>query len=200
MAVKCVLLDVDGVVINSEMFTPGYARKYGVSNEEMLPFFEGKFQDCLVGEADLKQEVKPWLDKWRWNGTVDGLLDYWFESESCVDGRVVELVGKLRKKGIACCLATNQEKCRTEYLKERLGFARIFDKVFSSAELGYRKPEKRFFELVTAELKKKYGILPCEVLFFDDSPECVEAMKETGLDARLYENFEGFKQAAQSLV
>jgi putative hydrolase of the HAD superfamily len=192
MALKCVLFDADGVVINSEMFSVQYQQKYGVEGDKMLPFFKGEFQDCLTGEADLAEIVKPWLAKWKWDGSVEEFLQFWFRSEHKVDERVVAAIKELRSRGIKCYLATNQEKHRTQYMKEQMGFGQLFDKVYSSAEIGYRKPTPEFFEFVLDEVKSQHGIKPEEVMFFDDSAENIAAAKGLGINAYQYENYDQF--------
>lgn len=77
MMKKCILFDANGVVVNSDMFSDQYQKEYEISNNEMLPFFKGEFQDCLVGKADLIESLKPWLPKWKWTGSVDEFLQYW---------------------------------------------------------------------------------------------------------------------------
>ena len=62
---KVFLFDVDGVLVHSEMFSDHYQKAYGISRAEMAPFYLGVFQDCLVGRADLKEVIKPWLQKWK---------------------------------------------------------------------------------------------------------------------------------------
>ena len=62
--IKAIVLDADGVIINKpDMFSVQYQKEFGISNEVMLPFFKGRFQDCLTGKADLKEELKPFLKK-----------------------------------------------------------------------------------------------------------------------------------------
>jgi putative hydrolase of the HAD superfamily len=112
MTTKCILFDADGVVINSEMLSVQYQKEHDVSNDDMIPFFEGEFQNCIVGKTDLIELVKPWLPKWKWDGTVDEFLQFWFKAEHNVDERMVAVIRNLRKKGIKCYLATNQEKYR----------------------------------------------------------------------------------------
>ena len=56
---KCILLDVDGVLVNSEMFSLQYQKRFNLPQDIMLPFFKGVFQDCLIGKADLKEAVAP---------------------------------------------------------------------------------------------------------------------------------------------
>ncbi len=190
---KCILFDADGVVVNAEMFSVQYQQKFGVEASEMLPFFKGEFQDCLTRKADLAEIVKPWLAKWKWDGSVEEFLQFWFRSEHKVDERVVATIEDLRSRGIKCYLATNQEKYRTKYMKEQMGFEQLFDKVYSSAEIGHRKPTPEFFEFILAEIKSQHGIEPEEVMFFDDSAENIAAAKSLNIDAHLYKSFEEFE-------
>src|SRR6266699_6685441 len=66
-----------------------------------------------------------------------------------------------------CDLATNQEKYRTAYLLDQMGFERQFDGIFSSVYVGYMKHDTAFFEHVLRELK---DVKPQEILFWDDQP------------------------------
>lgn len=54
-----------------------------------------------------------------------------------------------------------------------------FERVFSSPELGSRKPEREAFELVSREI----GASPSTILFFDDTLENVEGARAAGLHA-----------------
>jgi FMN phosphatase YigB (HAD superfamily) len=81
---------------------------------------------------------------------------------------MVQTINNLKKNGIKCFLATNQKKYRTKYMRSNMGFEALFDHVFSSADIGYKKPERKFYEFVLHKIKNEYTIYPCEVLFFDD--------------------------------
>lgn len=63
---KHLLFDLDGVVNLTEVFSQQYCREFNVPYEKNLPFFQNDFKPCLVGQADLKKVVKPWLVKWGW--------------------------------------------------------------------------------------------------------------------------------------
>ena len=200
MAIKCILFDADGVVINSDMFSVPYQKEHDISDDDMLPFFEGEFQNCIVGKADLIELVKPWLPKWKWKGSVDEFLQFWFKAEHKIDERVVKIIKKLRKKGIKCYLVTNQEKYRTQYMKYHMGFEELFEHVFSSADIGHKKPEKEFYEFVLNEIKNEHKIFPYEIMFFDDSKGHVKSAKRLDIHAYHYENFEDFKKLINPLL
>ena len=82
-----------------------------VSIDEMTPFFIGPFKDCLVGNADLKEELqKGSIEKWNWPGTVDELLNYWFSVGRQLDQHVFDSIGELRANGLTCVLAVQPRK------------------------------------------------------------------------------------------
>lgn len=193
MKIKAVVFDADGVVINSPgYFSIQYEKEFGVSNDIIQPFFKGRFTDCVVGKADLKEELALLLDDWKWKGTVDELLNFWFKAEHYINERVVKEIEALRKRGIKCYLGTQQEKYRMDYIKKEMGFERIFDKIYSSCDIGYEKTDKRFFEFIYNDLNKAEDIKPEEIMFWDDKQSIVDVSKELGWRGYLYTNFDDF--------
>lgn len=198
---KCILFDADWIVIRSELFSIQYQKKFWISNKQMLPFFEWELQNCVIWKSDLKEILKPWLLKWEWNDTVDNFLKFWFESEHKIDNRVIEVINDLRSKWIKCYLATNQEKYRTQYMKNKMGFEDIFDKIYSSCEIWHKKPNSEFYEYILEDLKNSHNILPQEVLFFDDSIEHVNSAKEKfEINAYLYTDFDKFFKIIKKII
>lgn len=98
MRIKAVLFDTGGVVVNGGSFSEQYQKKFGVSNDKMLPFFKGIFRDCLIGKVDLKEAVQPFLSDWKWSGNADDFLKLWFEMDHNIDQRIVEVVSELQSK------------------------------------------------------------------------------------------------------
>lgn len=188
--IKAILFDADGVVINADMWSVAFCKEFNVPNKIILPFFEDEFQACLIGKADLKKEIVPYLKKWRWKKSVDDFLEYWFKSEHKVDRRIVNIIKELKKKGIKCCLTTNQEGYRTQYMKKQMGFKNIFDKIFSSAEVGFKKSHPKFFSFVTKELKLKKN----EIQYWDDNKDYIKVASQFGLDSRHYIGFREFNK------
>jgi putative hydrolase of the HAD superfamily len=190
--IKVIIFDADGVLNHSKRrFSILLAEKYGISVEKTSSFFEGPFQDCLTGDADLKEVIFPYLDKWGWDKGVDALLEYWFQQEHNVDEKIIQYIKELRSRDVLCLLATNNEKYRFQYMLDKMGFSNIFDKTYSSAHMGHKKPEQNFFLKIFKELN---NIQKSEVLFTDDSIENIEAAKEFGIHAELYTSLENLKQ------
>lgn len=188
---KCILFDADGVVIQSEMFGVHYQKENSISPDEMLPFYKGVFQDCLIGKADLKEVIEPWLAKWNWRGRTDDFLKNWFNFENKPDKKILDLIKNLRDQGILCYLATNQEIHRTNYMRNEMGFEKIFDGIFSSAEIGFKKPDQNFYKIILQKLKH---LDTKEILYVDDTISHVNAAKSIGLEIYWYKNFNEFVQ------
>lgn len=154
----------------------------------------------MIGKVDLKDAIDPYLSDWKWSGTVDEILRFWFGAEHSVDQRILNVIKDLQSKGVKCCLLTNQEKYRTKYMKKEMGFEEIFDDIFSSAEIGHKKPEKEIFEFALEKLKGNSGIKKEEVLFVDDDLKNIEAARDLGIKSHHYQDFDEFEKEIKSLI
>lgn len=188
------ILDADGVLINGKTFSERLARDYDVDRDKEKEFFTGKFQECLVGKADLKESIAPYLASFGWKGTVDELLEYWFAEEYILNKELIAYVARLRKSGVRVVLATNQEKYRTQYMLEHMGFDGAFDKVYSSAHLGLKKPAIEFFAHVVQDMQVSKN----EVLFWDDDQRNINGALEYGIHAEFYDDYSSFLALMQS--
>lgn len=197
--IQAVIFDADGMVVVNELrFSEHWEKSGGPPTDITRPFFEHEFQNCLIGKADLKKELVKYVDKWGYTNSVDDLLDYWFSIENNPDNELIEYIRRLRGEGLPCYLATNQERYRTEYFLDTMGFRHEFDDIFSSAYIGFKKPQYEFFEAVMEELPK--GTAKHEVLFWDDDEKHVAGAKQFGLLAELYTGFEDFKEKMSSYL
>ena len=184
------LLDGDGIVINKPMrFSQNFSKDYNIPLDLILPFFDNEFQLCLIGKADLKEVVKPYLMKWNWNGSVEEFLDYWFRSENYVDNRIIDKISEYRLLGIRCYIHSNQEKYRTEYMKGVMGLDKIVDGIFSAAYLGTKKPNQNFWQEIFSRIQPAKKD---EVLVWDDSQENVVSASDFGFNSELYTNYDAF--------
>ena len=182
--IRVALFDVDGVVIRKhEYFSELLAREYNIPIEEVIGFFKNEFKLCSLGKADLKEEIVKYFEKWKWKKSADELLKIWFENEKEVDQEVLLFVGGLRKKGIKCFLATNQEKYRLKYLFEEIGLKEHFDGAFASCELGRTKSDKEFYDLIVEKLG---NIQSEEIIFWDSDKKIAETANNLGIVGRLY--------------
>ena len=191
---KAILYDNDGMIMHGVRFSTKYAKEFGIDVAVMDPFFDGPFKACLTGKANLREELSKVLNDWKWKGTVDELIDYWFGAGEELDKEVYDSVSALRKQGVIVCLATNQEEGRLAYFVKKFSYDKIFDEIFSSATLGVPKHGIEGLEKIANILEKKYGISNrADVMFWDDREGNVERFNSVGFNAKLYTNYEAFK-------
>lgn len=158
----------------------------------LLSFFETEWADYVTGKLDLMEHIAQNPDFWHWQGAPDQLLKLWFELEDVQSEELVVLIRRLRSYGYRCYVATEKEKYRTQYVRDVM-FSGEFDGIFSTAEIGYRKTDIRFYESILASLE----IEAQDVYFFDDSQSKVAAAARLGLDARLYTGVTAVEQSLE---
>lgn len=193
--IKAVLFDADGVVLQKRKkhFSQRLKEDYGI--EAPKSFFESVYPKIRIGQADLKNELAKRMRQWGWQRSADELLIYWFSTENKTNNQILNLVKKLRQRGIKCYLASDNSKYRAnDVMKNVLG--EYFDGGFFSCFLGNTKEEKEFFKKVL----KKIGLKPREVLFVDDEKENAEVAKSIGINSFIYENFENFEKVLSDLL
>lgn len=194
--INTLLFDVDGVLAIGEPWHKDLAPTYGITQEMTASFFKGPFQACLLGKADLKEELAAYLPRWGWPQTVEAFVDYWF-SRYTLDAPLLSSIQHLREQGIKCYLATQQEHYRTSYILREMGLAQHFDGMFSSAHIGFMKSDPRFFTSILDALPA------CQVetvLFWDDTPVNVVTAQRVGIQAEVYRDFAHFLARMQELT
>jgi len=176
------IFDADGVVIEPWGFANVLESEYSITRQTTIPFFSTAFQKCLIGTSELQKTLEPYLSQWGWERSSSELIRIWHEAENLPRKSALDFVEKLRAAGHICCLASNQEKLRASYIREEMGFAELFDRLYFSCDLGAVKPDSQFFNAVTNDL----GCLPEDVVFWDDSPNIVEGALAVGWKAHVY--------------
>lgn len=188
--IKVILFDADGVLITGEKFAHHLQHEMNISQETTAPFFKGRFKDCVIGKADLKKEIAPFLPQWGWNKSVDDFLKLWFGVEHQTNKVLMNWIRELRKRGLLCYIATNQEKYRAEYIKDYMELSPLFDGVFASNEMGVCKPDQEFFYKIIDAL----GVKKNEILLWDDTQVNVDSAIKVGMNGEFFTNNDNFKE------
>src|SRR4051812_34566705 len=97
--IKIILFDCDGPIVkHTKYFSQRMLEQKGIQTdvEKQKAFFSKEFLLCETGKADLKEELSMRLDIWNWQGTVEELMDFWFNGEAEVDEAMKDYIIKLR--------------------------------------------------------------------------------------------------------
>ncbi len=185
MNAKCVMLDVDGVLVFGR---PSDGRHWMVGLKEDLgivprdisrTFFRAGWNTVFEGGMELIPSLQRGLDALGSDVSAEDFVAYWFENSSRVVEPVLADVRKARKRGIPVYLATNQCKERVDYLLNSVGLGNEIDGIVHSAIAGYQKPHAGFYAFV----QRNTGYSPEDLLMVDDKLENVEAAKVAGWQA-----------------
>ncbi len=183
---KCLMLDVDGVLINGR---DGYGQSWSASLKDDLGiaperlqecFFQPHWPDVVTGRKGLIDALDLCLRHLSDTVTAECLLQYWFRNDACIDETILTDCRILRNNGMLVFLATNQEHLRARYIMENLGIRDHVDGMVYSAGLGARKPDAAFFEAAVAAC----GFPASDITLIDDTAANVEAALAAGWDAR----------------
>ena len=178
---RVVLWDADGVL---QTVPRGW-------EHTMRPVVEGHVEDVerflveafeaeapsLRGEVPWTEQLTRLLERWGVPHLHRPALDAWFTILPVDEVR--DLVRTVRARGIACYLASNQDRTRAEHMTEEIGYGRLLDGCYYSWALGVAKPEAAFFGRILDEL----GVRPQDALFVDDNPVNVAEASALGLRA-----------------
>lgn len=182
-SIEVVLFDADGVIQTTPALfrsrLEGLLTNSAHSSEFITDIFEAE-KPCLTGKLDFTRELDEVLKRWDCSVSTEDALKVWQMIEP--NTGILELISDLRKSGVYVALASNQQKHRAEFMSRGLGYAEIFDDLFFSCELGYAKPDVGFFSLILDRLE-----LPGDsILFLDDHQMNVDAAKNSGMEAEVY--------------
>lgn len=182
-SMKILLLDADGVVLKKgEYFSEKYAREYNVPIDDVVAFFKGPFISCQKGEADLKEVILPYLDRWGWQESVDDFLNYWFASDVVLNKELEKTALEFKAKGVRIYLASNNEKYRAQAIKNVLIPLNYLDGFYFSSDMKVRKEDPSFFRYILNEL----AVDSSEVAFVDNDQKNVDSALSVGILASLY--------------
>lgn len=105
---------------------------------------------------------------------------------------IYEIISLLKSKGYGIYLLSNIG-LNIHCIKNKLPVFRFFDGFLTSCDYGLLKPEKGIYEA----LFDRFGLLPEECLFIDDSPLNVEGSRACSMDAIL---FNAIDESAEALI
>lgn len=192
---KHILCDVDGVVINGYHVDPlkrvswskDLEKDFGIKVADMERiFFHGPFVQIMEGKIGLVDGLKSVFPELGYSGDAEKLIDYWFKKDSNINTEFIDWVKSKKNGKYTFSLATNQEHRRADYLWNSLGLNEHFEEIFYAAKIGYKKPDKFFFEHILDKIK----IPSSDIFFIDDCPKNVEMAKVLGINSVVFNSMD----------
>jgi putative hydrolase of the HAD superfamily len=184
MTITAVLFDADGVLQRSPPLGDRLASAFGIGPDQIdacvADVFAGE-KPCLIGAGDYAVVIEPMLAKWGGGCSAEAFFEHWLTF--AVDAGVLGVVGELRRCGVYCAVASNQERHRARRLSAALGGAAAFDGEFYSCHVGHAKPSEAYFHAVLAQAQADPG----RTLFIDDIQANIDAARAVGLHAERFE-------------
>lgn len=180
---RVVFVDLGGVLIINKAKEIGakYETLYDLTEEITREIFHFMHHTKRSDEELLEFLDKKRIDHDLWSKFTKDF----YNSESRNDELYYKL-RKLRNEGVKVLITTNNGSGARK-VAEKYGVSDIIDGFISSAEIGFAKPDSRYWEVSFAEAKKLVPDLAKNVvLVYDDSHEnCVSAL-EFGFQAVEY--------------
>ena len=183
---KAIIFDLGGVVLNIDyLLTINQFEKLGVENAS--DFYSKKVQDSIfdkveVGEINSKEFMEALKKKCN-NTDLEQVENAWNAMLSDLPQNRLTLIKKLKNK-YKIFLLSNTNEIHMQALQNKIGeetwveFSALFDKMYLSFEIGFRKPDKSAFKIIL----KENNLKPNEVLFIDDSPQHIETAERLGMN------------------
>lgn len=185
MKAKCLMLDVDGVLVfgrpsDGQHWMVGLKDDLGIVPRDISrTFFRAEWNRVFEGGMDLLPALQRGLDELESDVRAEDFVSYWFEMSSRIVEPVLVDVRLAREQGIPVYLATNQCHERVDHLLNYVGLESEIDGIVHSAMAGYQKPNAGFFSFA----ERKTGYRPEDLLLVDDKLENIEAGKAAGWQA-----------------
>ena len=183
--IKTIIFDLGAVLlsINYKLTITEFA-KLGVKNADS--FYSKEVQKNLFNELETGKisadSFLKLLQKETENASKNEVRIAWNAMLLALPKERIELLKKL-KKDFPIYLLSNTNSIHISEFRKKIGeskyqeFYNLFDKVYYSHEIGFRKPNKEIFQLILDE----NNLNADEVLFIDDSPQHIEGAKNLGI-------------------
>ncbi len=182
---KAIIFDLGGVILNIDYrLTIAAFNELGVKNADF--FYSKKIQNPIfdkieIGEITANSFLEH-LQKQTNNASIYEVENAWNTMLLDLPQRRLDCIKKL-EKNYKIFLLSNTNEIHIKAFRKKIGekqweaFSSLFDKMYLSHQIGFRKPGKEAFQIILEENKLK----PNEVFFIDDSPQHIEAAKKLGI-------------------
>jgi len=187
--IKAIIFDLGGVILNiNYQNTVDRFTKLGIKN--INTFYSKKAQSNIFNKIETgkisEKEFLLRIQKKTNNVTIKQIKEAWNSMLLNLPENRITLLKKLKQK-YSIFLLSNINTIHISKFKQILGnkkyheFYNLFDKVYFSHKIGFRKPDQKAFQLILDKNK----LTNSNILFIDDSPQHIEGAKKLGIKTHL---------------
>lgn len=128
--------------------------------------------------------------------SYDGLYDYYAKAESrTLSPHFLTFINRLRECGKTLGVMSNFDS-RVHNVVEELGVTSQVDFIYSSCDIGYRKPGVKFFSTIA----EKYNFNPKDIVYIgNNQEEDFYAAREAGWNSILYDTQDKYEQESDKV-
>ena len=172
--------------------------------------FEGEMADRLAAATTLN---KMWLEVDRGAMSVNDIIEGCIASDPEIEPQirlffkdrrrlVMEYdysrgwIEELKARGYRIYLLSNYSPDHFQYISRHFSFFGLEDGQMISCTVKLLKPDRRIYEA----LFDKYGLIPDECVFLDDSEKNVEGAVNAGMKGIVFENYEQARAELEGLL
>ncbi len=190
--VKVIIFDLGNVILKFDMHLVSgeIAKRFSLDEARVYEFF---FDSPLTGIHD---EGKIDAREFHRQAMAAHNIDMDFNEFRKIWNRiftenteVTSLIPALSRK-YRIFLMSNTNRMHFDYIKKQFGIIKRFDRIFTSYEVGERKPHPRIYE----EAIKAAGAEPSDIVFIDDREELAEGARRLGIRAIQFKNITQLKE------
>ncbi len=183
--IKAIIFDLGGVILNiNYQKTIDAFKVLGIQNPN---YFYSKTKQSDIFDQIEKGEISEKkfllnLQKETTGANLKQIENAWNSMLLDLPKRRINFLKKINKN-YSIFLLSNTNAIHISKFKKNLGITRynkfynLFEKVYYSHKLGFRKPQTKIFKFVLNENK----LSAKEVLFIDDSTQHIESAKKIGI-------------------
>ena len=191
---KAIIFDLGGVILNIDYkLTIDAFKKLGIENA--TSFYGKKVQHPIFDKIEVG-EVRPkafleFLQKESHKASLKKVENAWNAMLLDLPQKRLKFLKKLKNNYITFLLS-NTNEIHINAFKRTLGnekwvdFTSLFDKIYLSHEIGYRKPNKEAFQIIL----KENDLQTREVYFIDDSLQHIKAAENLGINCHYLQETE----------
>ena len=184
---NCLVLDAMGVIFQAaddvaELLVPFIEEQTGSVDREWVGT---TYLDASLGRTSPERF-------WSRFGISPELEDAYLSRHTLLPG-VKELLNEAKRKGVAVWCLSNDVGRWSEKLRSNFHIEELLAGSVISGDVGVRKPDREIYEI----LIKRCGYNKEELLFVDDREKNVQAARDLGIEAILFDSkasFEGIEK------